>query len=402
MSNNVGPTNLAGHWQLASGLTFLNHGSFGATPTIVLQQQRQFQDALEADPILFLAPERDLEPKLDHVRAILANFLGASSDRLAFVRNATDGVNAVLRSVHWNAGDQILVTNHGYNACVNAARFVADRYDLQVVEATVPFPIASPEQVLEAIDQAMTPRTRILLVDHVTSPTGLIFPIERIVELARLKNIRVLVDGAHAPGMLPLSLDRLAADYYTANHHKWLCAPKVSGFLYVQPQWQHEVRPTVISHAANRPRPNRSRFLAEFDWTGTFDPTPLLAVPKALEFLSSLYPGGMAELLRCNREKTLAGRQLLLDALQLECPAPNSMIGSLATIPLLSSRFNGSRLLNLKSALYNRFRIELPVFPHISSGDKGDWMLRIAMQAYNDLSQIDKLVDALKQLLGVA
>jgi isopenicillin-N epimerase len=391
---------LAKHWQLASDLTFLNHGSFGATPTVVLRRQRQLQDALEADPIAFLAPERNLEEKLDYVRTVLAKFLGASLDRLAFVRNATDGVSAVLRSFPWKEGDQILVTNHGYNACVNAARFVAERYKLEVVQALVPFPIQSASQVLDAIQQSITPRTKILLVDHVTSPTGLVFPIVDIVMLAHAKGVRVLVDGAHAPGMLPLNLDQLNADYYTANHHKWICAPKVSGFLYVQPQWQHEVRPTVISHAANRPRPNRSKFHAEFDWTGTFDPTPLLVVPDSLEFLSGLYPGGIAELMNSNREKALQGRRLILESLQLEQPAPNSMMGSLATIPLPAERFGQQRLSNLKSRLYDEYRIELPIFPHCASNCREDRMLRIATQAYNELGQVRRLVDALKKLLA--
>lgn len=400
MSPQMDSVDLARHWQIDPRLTLLNHGSFGATPTVVLQQQRLFLDALEADPIAFLAPERDLERKLDQVRNILARFVGAAPDRLAFVRNATDGVNAVLRSFRWQRYDEILVTNHGYNACTNAAKFVADRYELNVVEALIPFPIATSEQVLESVEKAFSPRTRLLLIDHVTSPTGLVFPIEQIVELAHQKNVRVLVDGAHAPGMVPLALDQLAADYYTANHHKWVCAPKVSGFLYVQPQWQKDVHPTVISHAANRPRHDRSRFIAEFDWTGTFDPSPLLAVPRSLEFLGSLYPGGIVELQNRNRGKTLAGRQALLDDLQIDCPAPSSMIGSLATIPLSADRFGGDILKTIQGKLYNQFRIELPIFPHIEKGRTDDRLLRFAMQAYNDHSQIEKLVTVLKQLLG--
>ena len=390
----------AKHWKFAEGLTFLNHGSFGAAPTVVLKAQREFQDQLESDPIAFLAPERSLEPKLDYVRQCLAELLGASFDRLAFVRNATDGVNAVLRSFPWNEGDQIVVTSHGYNACTNAAKFVGSQFGVEVVSADVPFPLANETQVVEAIEHAITAKTRLLLIDHVTSPTGLVFPIQAIIELAHRKGVRILIDGAHAPGMLPLRLDRLGADYYTANHHKWLCGPKVSGFLYVAPQWQEEVRPTVISHAANRPRPNRSRFLAEFDWTGTFDPTPLLALPTAIEFLSQLYSGGLDQLMQQNREKALAGRRMILDRLAIDSPAPESMIGSLGAVLLTSSRFRRERLELLKSHLYDDYRIELPVFQSPIGPDSGDWILRISMQVYNELSQIEKLLDAVQSILN--
>ncbi|EMI17742.1 aminotransferase class V, partial [Rhodopirellula maiorica SM1] len=289
------------HWQLDPQLDFLNHGSFGAVPTVVLQAQQAFRDELESDPIRFLAPERELEAKLDHVRRVLADIVGADDRDVAFVLNATDGVNAVLRSFPFVSGDEIVVTNHGYNACINAAKFAAERAGAVVRVAEVPFPIRDPSQVVDAIEQSLNDRTRLIMIDHITSPTGLVFPVQMVAELAKRRGVRVLVDGAHGPGMVPLDLRNLGVDYYTANHHKWLCAPKVSGFLWVHPQWQSEVRPTIISHAANRPRPNRSRFLAEFDWKGTFDPTPLLALPKAIEFLSSFYPDGLDEWMQVNR-----------------------------------------------------------------------------------------------------
>ncbi len=310
----------ASHWQLRPDLDFLNHGSFGAAPTIVLEAQRRLQDALERDPIRFLAPERELEPKLDHVRAVLSELVVAPASDLAFVRNATDGVNAVLRSMSLDEGDEIVITNHGYNACNNAAQFAAARRGARIRVAKIPFPLAHSDQVVRAIETEFSDRTRLLLVDHVTSPTGLVFPIEKIISSAHAAGIRVLVDGAHAPGMVPLDLQTLDADYYTANHHKWLCAPKASGFLYVRGELQDEVRPTVISHAANRPRPYRSRFLAEFDWNGTFDPTPLLSVPDAIEFLGSLFHGGINELMSANRQLALEARRVLCDALQIEAP----------------------------------------------------------------------------------
>ncbi len=393
-------TQFSKHWKLRPGLIFLNHGSFGATPTCVLDIQKQLIHQLESDLIEFLAPERSLEGKLDPVREKLAELVGGKPSNIAFVRNATEGINAVLRSFPWQHGDQIIITSHGYNACNNAARFLAAQFGLDVIEAVIPFPIHDNLQVVDAIERLMNHRTRLLMVDHVTSPTGLVFPLEQIIQLAKQRDVRVLVDGAHAPGMLKLDLEKLAPDYYTANHHKWLCAPKVSGFLYVAPQWQCEVRPTVISHAANRPRPNRSRFIAEFDWTGTFDPTPLLALPAAIDFLTSLYPGGIDHLMRVNQEKTLAAREMFLSAFEIDCPAPESMLGTLAAIPLSSARFKLENLKRLKAELYDTYHIEIPVFPSISAEHPDDYILRIAMQAYNDLDQIEHLIHAVRSILG--
>ena len=376
---------LSQHWQLNPAIDFLNHGSFGATPTVVLAEQRRWQDALESDPIRFLAPERELEPKLDAVRQTLAELIGAPAHDLAFVRNATDGVNAVFRSLPLQSGDEIIVTNHGYNACINAARFAAERWGATIRTVQLPFPIDASQQVVDLVDAAFTDRSRILLIDHVTSPTGLVLPVDEIIRRAHARGVRVMVDGAHAPGMLPLNLQQLQPDYYTSNNHKWLCAPKVSGFLYVRPEWQEEVRPTVISHAANRARPGRSRFLAEFDWTGTFDPTPLLALPTSIHFLSNLYPGGLAEHLQRNHQLLLEARNVLCSALKISPPAPDEMLGTLATIPL----HDVSDPEAYGAWLYREHRFELPVFT--CPGASGMSVLRIAMQAYNRLEQIERL-----------
>jgi len=386
---------LAAHWQLNPAIDFLNHGSFGATPTCVLQAQRQWIDAMEADPIRFIAPERELEPKIDLVRERLAQLVAAPARDIAFVRNATDGVNAVFRSVALRPGDEILVTNHGYNACINAARFAAERAGAEVHVVAIPFPIEDPAQVVEAISGAFTSRTRFLLVDHVTSPTGLVFPVAEIIRCAHARGIRVLVDGAHAPGMLPLDLAALDADYYTANHHKWLCGPKVSGFLYVRPELQEEIRPTVISHAANRPRPGRSRFLAEFDWTGTYDPTPLLALPAAIDFLASLFPGGLDGLMQRNRQLALDAQRHLCDVLRIPVPAPAAMIGSLVTIPIHHMPADFLRTPEeLAAWLYGEHRMEMPVF--FSPCGDGTTLLRIALQAYNRLEQVERLAEILR------
>lgn len=381
-------------WQLDPAIDFLNHGSFGACPTVVLQAQRTWQDALEREPLRFLAPERELEPKLDLVRETIANLVRAPMNDIAFVRNATDGVNAVLRSFPFKPHDVVLITNHGYNACNNAAAYATGRTDADVQVAHIPFPIASEDEVLHAIEASLTPKTRLLLIDHVTSYSGLVLPLAQIVEIAHRNGTRVLVDGAHAPGMLDIDLTTLKPDYYTANHHKWWCGPKVSGFLYVSPEWQHEVRPTVISHAANRKRPNRSKFIAEFDWSGTFDPSPLLAMTTAIEFLERLRPTGYAGHLAANRSLALQARALLCDRLGIEPPAPESMLGSLVTLPLHVGTKAFAAGDRLQPYLYKNHRIEVPCFPGPENQNR---YVRVSCQAYNDLTQYERLATALKQ-----
>jgi isopenicillin-N epimerase len=390
------------HWRLDPQICFLNHGSYGATPSAVLAAQRRLQDELERNPVAFLSPERSLEARLDAVRERLGELVGAAPDDLAFVRSATDAVNAVLRSLPLDAGDEILVTDHGYNACNNAARFAAAAHGARVQVAHVPFPLADERAIVQAIEAACTAHTRLLLVDHVTSPTALVFPVGQIIAAAHARGIRVLVDGAHAAGMLPLDIARLGPDYYTANHHKWLCAPKASGFLYVRPQLQDEVRPTVISHAASRPRPGRSRFLAEFDWTGTFDPSALLSVPAAITFLDGLCPGGLEESMAANHRLAVAGRQLLCDALQIARPSPDDMLGSMATIPLpaagpLEGTASTGTAVTLQRRLFERHRIEVPAFTGLQAGSR---LLRISLQAYNDIVEVERLAAALLEELN--
>lgn len=386
-------------WLIRNDLDFLNHGSFGATPRCVIENQRHWQTLLEEDPIEFLAPERSLLHKLDSVRKTVAKEINASPQDVAFVRNATEGVNAVVRSLPLQAGDEVLVTNHGYNACINAVAQAAGSAGASITTANIRFPIHSTGEAVQAVEHSITPNTTWMLIDHVTSPTGIILPVADLVKLAHSKNIRVMVDGAHAPGMLPLNLDELKPDYYTANHHKWWCGPKVSGFLYVNKESQDEILPSIISHGANTEGYGPSPFQSQFNWPGTFDPSPLLALPTAIDFLADLYPTNapnrLAGLMRRNHELAVAGRRVILDKLRLEEPAPESMLGSLATIPIPAwTNHSPAQIQAVRSVLRSEHGFELPVFRF----DAANVCLRISAQTYNSLKQYERLADVVNKL----
>jgi isopenicillin-N epimerase len=387
------PSPFAAHWDLDPEVVFLNHGSFGACPRAVLQHQHELRRRMEQEPVLFL--HRELERRLDEARAEIARFVGCDADDLAFVPNATTGVNTVLRSLTFAAGDELLVTDHEYNACRNVLDFVAARSGARVVTAAIPMPLADAQQVVDAVLARVTDRTKLLLIDHVTSPTGLVMPVAAIVHALRERGVDTLVDGAHAPGMVPLELDRLGAAYYTGNCHKWLCTPKGSALLHVRRERQAHVRPLVISHGANSPRTDRSRFRLEFDFTGTADVTPFLCVPAALRFLGSLLPGGVPALQAHNHELALAGRELLCAALGTKPPAPAAMLGSLAAVvlpPSAAELVPPHGLDPLQVRLFEQHRIEVPVMRWPSPPLR---LLRISPQIYNSREQYEYLARTL-------
>ena len=393
------PIRPPGFWLLDPAVTFLNHGSFGSCPRPVVGFQQVIRARLERQPIQFFV--RDLEPLMDAARASLARFLCAGADDLVFVPNATAGVNTVLRSLRFRPGDELLVTDHEYNACRNALDSVAADRGARVVVAWIPFPLRRVEEVLEAVMGRVTRRTRLALLDHVTSPTGLVLPMARLVRELEARGVDTLVDGAHAPGMVPLNLRRLGAAYYTGNCHKWLCAPKGAAFLHVRPDRQQRLRPLVISHGANSPRTDRSRFQIEFGWTGTWDPSAMLSVPEAIRCVGGLLPGGWPAVMAHNRQLALAGRERLCQALQIDKPCPDTLIGSLASVPLpdsSSAEPPKSPLYQdpLQDELLGRFGIEVPIMPWPAPPRR---LLRISAQLYNSLPQYRHLADALAGLL---
>ncbi len=375
---------------------FLNHGSFGACPKPILKLQSEFRAAMEAEPVQFLW--RRYEERLEPARQELARFIGAKSKDLVFVTNATAGVNAVLRSLKLRRGDEVLTTNLDYNACHNVLVEVVRQTGAKLVVADIPFPLNSADEITAAILQGVTRRTRLALLDHVTSNTALVFPIKQIVRELEARGVDTLVDGAHAPGMLSLNLRDLRPTYYTANLHKWVCAPKGAAFLWVREDKQTDLQPAVISHGNNRPRSGFTPFQDRFDWAGTFDPSAWFCVGAAIKFMGEVLPGGWPELRQRNRDLAVAARRMLCERLQVEPPCPESLLGSMATLPLpeaLQRVPPSGKIDREQLRLYDAFGIEVPL---MRFGQPERRWLRVSAQIYNSMADYEYLGAALATL----
>ena len=391
-------SNHSKHWALDPATVFLNHGSFGATPVEVLNKQATLRDQMESEPVRFMI--RELEPLWWEAKSILGKFVGADPNHIVFVRNATMGVNTIIHSLQFNEGDEILTTNHIYGACLHTLNEYAKIKKFKVVIAEVPFPIADEEAVIAALRSKKTSKTKLVLIDHITSATGLIFPVEKIVRQFEAEGIEVLVDGAHAPGFLDLNLDDLAASYYVGNCHKWICSPKGSALLFVRPDKQNKIMPLQFSHVYDKKVDEKSKWSASFFWPGTDDCTAYLSIPFAIDFMGNLM-GSWSALQTYNRELCLSARQLIAARLETALPAPAAMIGNLSNILIspVNHPYEGPYFNNIhpiQEKLFQDYKIEVPIFA-LPFSTRANW-LRIAVQAYNSLEQYEYLADALYEI----
>lgn len=381
-------------WLLDPDLLYLNHGTVGAPPRVVLGVQQQLRDEIEREPARFLL--RDLtgtdqgatarEPRMRAAAAAIARFVGADRDDLVFVDNTTTGVNAVLRSLTFTAGDEIVLTDHTYGAIGNAADDVARRTGAIVRRVELPGPPWTADGIVTAIDGACSPRTRVVLVDHISSGSALVCPVAEIARRARARGIAVLVDGAHAPGSLALDVPALGVDWYVGNLHKWAMSPRSSGFLWAAPHRHADLHPTTISWGYGR------GLAAEFDLVGTRDPTPWLASPAGLDFLDEL---GFDGLRAWNHAIAWEGARMPARHWRVPPPADESTIGAMATVQLPPSvPGDAAAVQRLRDALLFEDRIEVQMHAF-----KGRAWVRFCGQAYVEPSDIDRLRDAIDKRL---
>ena len=383
-------------WGLDEETIFLNHGSYGATPKIVLEEQKRWQKLVERDPVKFyeeIAPEALLE-----ARKAIAKFVKCDYDDLALIENATSGVNTVLRSLNFNNNDEILVPNHAYQACRNTIDFVAKKNDATVVTCEIPFPINDEDTIIELIMGCVTERTKLALIDTVTSPTGIKMPFEKLVELLEKKGVKVLLDAAHGIGMIPLDLEKIGASFTTSNCHKWLCAPKGSAFLHVRKDMQEFIHPLTISHGMTAPLEGTSRFRHEFDWTGTRDISAWCVIPYVINEVCNMVGMSWEEIMRHNNNLVKEARKYLCKELDITPPCPDEMLSSIATIKLNFDDFTDLSIHKPDSIhidLLNKYKIQVPVW--YWPNPEGRYM-RISAQIYNNLEEYEFLVFALNNV----
>ncbi len=361
-------------------IVFLNHGSFGACPKPVFADYQAWQLQLERQPIEFLLRRR--EELIANARRQIAAYLNAPDDEVVFVTNATYGLSAALRSLPLAAGEQILTTNHEYGAVDRLMETVARRSGAEIVRHQVRLPYESDEAFVADFFAAATAQTKVIVMSHITSPTALIFPVEQICHKAREMGITTVIDGAHAPGQIPLDLAQIGADVYSGNFHKWLCAPKGSAFLHVRPELQARIDPLVISHGCRE----GAGFIERHEWLGTKDIAAYLSVPSAIDYQRRRDWQNVRH--ECHQLAAALQAQLC-DRYDLR-PLSRDQFAQMASIPLPDCDVAA-----LRERLYEDYRIEVPV-----GRFEGSCLMRVSVQAYNTKADLQSLVMALEEILN--
>lgn len=374
---------------LDSEVHFLNHGSFGACPKPVFAEYQRWQLEMERQPVAFV--QQRLHPELKRAREALGAYLNAPADDLVFVDNATWGVNVIARSYPFEPGDELLTTDHEYGACDMTWEWVLRKQGATVVRQPIPLPVTTHEEFVETFWAGVTPRTRVIFLSHITSPTALIFPIQEICRRAREAGILTVIDGAHAPGQLEIDLQAIGADIYTGNLHKWLCTPKGSGFLYVRPEHQEWVESLIVSWGWGRQGTldAAASFVERNEWQGTRDHAAFLAVPAAIQFQRDHDWCAVKE--RCHALlRSARDRIAELTGLPPICPDNGQWFYQLASCPVATDDPAA-----LKTRLLDEFKIEIPVVTW-----HGRTFVRVSIQGYNTEADVDALVGALTTLLA--
>jgi isopenicillin-N epimerase len=375
--------NLRAEFGIDPQLAFLNHGSFGAMPRCVMEEQNEWRRRIEADSIEILG--RRSSRLIDDAKGKIGQWLGMRASDFGLVTNATEGINCVLRSRKFSAGDELVTTTHVYNAVRQAMRYIAGKTGATYREIDVQLPVKSAGDIERAIVGAPSARTKLVVVDHITSPTALVFPIERILAACTERGIDVLIDGAHGPGMVPLNIEALGAAYYAGNLHKWTCGPKGSAFIWVRKDRQAEIHPLVVSHFFEQ------GLAKEFGWQGTRDISAWLSVPRALEFMAQI---GWEKIMTHNHAMAAWAHQFLCARWTVEAISPldGSLLGSMATVPLPAplDRLPLEEVQKLQQSLHDRDRVEAPI---MTWGGRN--YVRPCCQIYNSAEDVHRLASAI-------
>jgi len=383
--------NLRRSFLLDPSVIFLNHGSFGATPRPVFRAYQRWQRELERQPVEFLG--RRFRNLMTAARTALGEYLGTATDNLVYTTNVTVSLNIVARSLDLKPGDEVLSTDHEYGALDRTWRFLAKERGFRYINQPIPVPFTTTEACVEALWQGVTPRTRVIFISHITSPTALLFPVEAVVRRARAQGILTVIDGAHAPGQIPLRLDELGADFYGGNLHKWLCAPKGAGFLYARPEVQHLLKPLVVSWGYEAEVPGPSKFVDHQEWTGTRDIAAFLSVPAAIGFQRD---HDWEKVRRACSELAREAQERICALAPLRPPISEfGNEGNQRGLQMIAAPLPDTvDIAALKTRLYEEYRIEVPLIQW-----NGRKLVRVSIQGYNTRRDVDALVNALDRLL---
>ena len=377
---------LASQFLLKDDIVFLNHGSFGACPRPVFEEYQRWQRELESDPVDFIG--RRTQDLMLESKQELAAYLNAPVEQMVFVPNATYGINVVARSLDLQPGDEILTTNHEYGAVNNTWHFNFDKRGVKYINHPIPLPVTTPEEFVDRLWEGVTPRTKVITFSHITSPTALIFPAELICQRARAEGILTVIDGAHAPGQINIDLTAMGVDYYTGNCHKWLCSPKGAAFLYAAPGRDEMLEPLVVSHGWARPHDEQSKFLDNFNWTGTMDPSAYISVGAAVRF---------------QRENNWSAVRAACHQLASQTrDRINEMTGLAPISPDSTEWFSQMFIARLpwesweriREHMWPEFKIEIPV---LSWNEQA--FVRVSVQAYNTPEHMERLLGAIEKYL---
>lgn len=380
------------HWDFATPV-YLNHGSFGLTPTAIHKLKAQCEAELNRDRDEFFWFSGG--PKLESARLAVASFVNAPPDDLVLVDHVTEALNSVLKSLRFGPGDELLIISHSYPPYESLYKEFCRRTGAKLVVADVPFPVEGPEEVVAAITGKASTRTKLAVIDHITSPTALLLPIAAIVRALKERGVETFVDGAHGIGHVPLDMQEIGAAYYASNNHKWLSAPLASGFLYVRPDCQLEIMPAAGSLMAD----SEHKFTERFIWQGTKDPCARLCLPETISTIGALHPEGWPGICRRNHALALVARELVCEGLGLAPACPGEMVPCMFSLPLGDLRFDPAW-----AALAPHMRLNGLMRERHGYGVNcvywgGQYLLRLTAYLYNSLADYERLVRDLRPVL---